>query len=633
MHPHSLSFFLPLSAQRARLLASAAPATFEALQLPELASVLLIQRLAQATETATSLEKKLAQLLELARQQGQASFADAVAQCFQPAAFASGLQCLTAAGIGLLDDHEIEQADYLLDDGRWDFSFTARQQQRLQPLEVLTCPNGLHKNLGHQQARLYRTFLQEADESMHIQGLAGVGKTYLIRAMLEALPASSTLLLAFTTAQLAALRSRLGGLAVREMTFRAMADKLLTQDLTQPWRRLGDGRGNSTYQLSDQTIARFLGIQSVGGHAPARVVGWCRQAIRVFCDTTDASIGPEHFPRAGRLDDDLHQAMLIEYARLLWQEIIRPTHPELRMPVRGYHRLKQLALQTELQIPATVTHVIVDESHDLPAPLLEFLGRGPQAVYTLGDTCQALHGQQNRPGQPVRQRELFQSLRAGRELEQVINPLLEAFPGQALCPMEGNRERATRVRFYEQAQIPEEPATILVRSEWGLFEWFQRLANANARFALLPGVERDFRTFVQDCIELYHRGTPPRHWALYACTSWAAMEDRFGNNRTFTRVSAMLARGYSSTDFERSLMQLQPAGQATILLGRVADARNLEMDAVMLAPDLLVPVAGSDQRSTRRVLSAIYTGATRTRFELTVPGYLRDWLLDQKRGG
>ncbi|MNE23749.1 hypothetical protein D3C80_1170190 [compost metagenome] len=233
----------------------------------------------------------------------------------------------------------------------------------------------------------------------------------------------------------------------------------------------------------------------------------------------------------------------------------------------------------------------------------------------------------------VRQWELFQSLQAGRELEQVVNPLRAAFPGQQLSPMEGNRERATRVHFYDHAQIPEEPTTILVHSEWGLFEWFQRLANANARFALLPGVEKDLRTFVQDCIELYHRGTQPRHWALYAYSTWAAMERRFGHNRTFVRISDMLARGYSGMDFERSLMQLQPTGQAPILLGRVADARNLEMDSVMLTPDLLVPVAGSEQRSTRRVLSAIYTGATRTRFELTVPGYLRDWLLDQGRGG
>ncbi|MCY1453459.1 hypothetical protein D9M71_704490 [compost metagenome] len=63
------------------------------------------------------------------------------------------------------------------------------------------------------------------------------------------------------------------------MTFRTMADELLTQDLTQPWRRVGDGRGNATYQLNDQAIANLLGIQSVGGHSPARVVGWCRQAI------------------------------------------------------------------------------------------------------------------------------------------------------------------------------------------------------------------------------------------------------------------------------------------------------------------------------------------------------------------
>ncbi|MCL7463348.1 hypothetical protein [Pseudomonas sp. NW5] len=110
------------------------------------------------------------------------------------------------------------------------------------------------------------------------------------------------------------------------------------------------------------------------------------------------------------------------------------------------------------------------------------------------------------------------------------------------------------------------------------------------------------------------------------------MESRFGSNRAFVRISDMLERGYSSTDFERSLMQLQPGDRAPILLGRVADARNREMDAVMLTPDLLSPTTGSDQRSTQHILSTIYTGATRSRFQLSVPGYLRDWLLDQVRG-
>lgn len=96
------------SAHRARLLTEASTATTAELGLPELATVLLIQGLAQSGEAPASLEKKLAQLLELAQPLGQAAFAEAVAERFQPAAFAAGLQRLSDLGIGLLDDHEIE---------------------------------------------------------------------------------------------------------------------------------------------------------------------------------------------------------------------------------------------------------------------------------------------------------------------------------------------------------------------------------------------------------------------------------------------------------------------------------------------------------------------------------------------
>jgi hypothetical protein len=76
-------------------------------------------------------------------------------------------------------------------------------------------------------------------------------------------------------------------------------------------------------------------------------------------------------------------------------------------------------------------------------------------------------------------------------------------------------------------------------------------------------------------------------------------------------------------------MSLEQNGAAPIQLGRVEDARNMELDSVMLTPDLLTPVKKNDVPSASRTFSALYTGGSRARFEVIVPGYLRDWALDQ----
>lgn len=91
----------------------------------------------------------------------------------------------------------------------------------------------------------------------------------------------------------------------------------------------------------------------------------------------------------------------------------------------------------------------------------------------------------------------------------------------------------------------------------------------------------------------------------------------------------MLERGYSSMDFERSLAVLNRSGRPRILLGRVTDARSMEMDKVMLGRDLLSPVRAGDKASAGKVFSAIYTGGSRARHKLIVPGQLRDWVADQ----
>lgn len=58
------------------------------------------------------------------------------------------------------------------------------------------------------------------------------------------------------------------------------------------------------------------------------------------------------------------------------------------------------------------------------------------------------------------------------------------------------------------------------------------------------------------------------------------------------------------------------------------DARNTEINSVMLAPDLLSPVRPGDRIAASRAFAALYTGGSRARHKLIVPGYLRDWAAD-----
>jgi len=51
----------------------------------------------------------------------------------------------------------------------------------------------------------------------------------------------------------------------------------------------------------------------------------------------------------------------------------------------------------------------------------------------------------------------------------------------------------------------------------------------------------------------------------------------------------------------------------------------------MLAPDLVPAPARISDSDRTKLLSAIYTGASRTRHELILPGYPNDWASDLQR--
>ncbi|MNG81508.1 Viral (Superfamily 1) RNA helicase [compost metagenome] len=635
-------FYLPLPSDQADRLASEPPASdfFSSASLLEVVAVLFVQNLARqpATLSADVQERRFAEMVSIANDVEAAApgrFQQQVQQRFDREAFAMGLGMLGENGIALLSPEVDYTVDELRDaEGQWNYQFADTYRQRVTPLHPVYLP-ALASDLllSDQQNRLLREFLSGVDESVAVQGFAGTGKTFLIHQFARLLDPQRTLLLALTEGQLRALQARVkDAQAYTALTFGQLADELLNRDLTSNGWRLRDlHRAKLTWRPQEAQVVKWLGIPDIGPLAAADVVALCAKAVRSFCFSGERLVQLRHLPWAGPGITPLDQEVLLEKARLYWQELIRPSAREIQLPVRDYHRVKLLSLTDEV-IDARYTHVIVDEAHELSAPMLAVLDRSPQSVIALGDELQNLNGLSPHHGNFIRQRYIDHSLRAGPAMDDVLNPLIQAHPAAIQAAFSGSAEHYTRVSFFDTVKVPEQPTALIVDDEWGLFGWFQRLTHIPVGFILMPGARKDFELFVEDCIELYRHGTRARHPMLFRYASWQALEQDKGDDRAFVAVANMLRKGYTSADFARAKSRYRWDKGCKLFLGRVRDVRNMEFARVMVSPELMVaPVTAGNRNERARMLAGLYTACSRARHELIVPGGMLDWVKDQAR--
>ncbi|MEE5153053.1 helicase [Pseudomonas alliivorans] len=630
--------FLPITEEKTQFILTAhsdIEVTLSELSIAEIAAILTIQHLGSTPKLKIAsnslLEKQLSKIIEIGvdlRIKGESSsFSKAMATRFKTQAFEVGLSRLSDFNIRLLDVETAISGRYLLTNGLWDFNFSDRHGKSLTPYtELFNSSHGNQFLLTSQQSRLYQSFKNGLDEHLHVQALAGTGKTHLIGKMIETLQNYRPLLLAFTKHQRTALLSRTGHANTKCLTFGELATWLLEmQD-----KGLGSraNRSHSNYQVSHEDVASRLDIRPTGSLNSAQVVAICRSMVSSFCNSRDATITEKHIPVQKRALSTIDEALLIQYAMLLWNQTAQPTDSSLQLPIRGYHLIKRIALDKDIVIPPYYTHVVIDEAHDIPAPLSQFLDRCNQAVITLGDSCQNVDGKIAQRGQHVRHCEIYHSVRAGRQTESIINTLIDNNPIVRVSRLEGSKDKDTKIIFYDSPLVPTTPTTILVNSEWGLFEWFQRLGKGNAAFSFLPGAESTFKKFAVDCINLYHKKIRASHGALISYHEWDDLKYKMFDDPCFKLIDRMLAKGYSLEDFYNSFAKINRTGTASIHLGRAFDAKNMEIESVMLAPDLLIKSQATDRITTAQAFASLYIGGTRAKSQLIVPGYLKDWAND-----
>lgn len=634
----NLPFYLPIAAETVSAMAGdGAPEAFvDSAPVHELVAALLIQNFpafVQRNISAYKIETMYASALTVAHGAGAgaSSFREQFRIRFDPAAVLAGAACMQQLKVIPLDADALAAQDFLLVDGVWDVRFCARHYERLQPLKrTVTLPGGRELKVGDQQGRMLDEFRACNEESMVVQGMAGVGKTFLISKLYEMLNPSTTLLLAYMPSQVDALKARLADSRQEPhaMTFGAMANTILNADRSaHGWIVSDRQRGQPNYLVQDHVVAQWLNFQSVAGLRVSEVASLCRRAMFSYCMSTSIDVEAKHLPATGARLSGLDVSVLLEYVRRMWRETVSPSSPEIRLPVRQWQRIKWLSL-TELSLadlPDQFTHIMIDESHEVSQPLAAILDRSPQSILSLGDEHQHLNGMAPRRRVDVRQRCITQSLRAGKAMENVLNPIIEVHPARIQDGYEGCAAHRTEIQRYRQMDIPDKPTTVLVENEWGLLLWLKKLADRDAPFQMAERTAKDLVGFITDLIELYNSGARPRHRLIFRYGTWDALGATMGRSHAFLAAQEMLDRGLNYRELELLFSRLNVPG-AAVTLSPVTGVKNMEFNRVLVSQDLMRPPRKTGSHSLAHVASLLYTASSRARRELLVPQDMIGWV-------
>jgi hypothetical protein len=226
---------------------------------------------------------------------------------------------------------------------------------------------------------------------------------------------------------------------------------------------------------------------------------------------------------------------------------------------------------------------------------------------------------------------MTQSIRAGKQMAEVLDPLIQLHPSDIKEGFVGRAPHPTRIIGHSVMPIPEKPTTILVANEWGLFAWFRRLTEAGAHFNLPPRTLEHLTLFVKGVDQLYREDHRPQHRLIFRFAYWDALASAMGASHEFKAMHEWLGQGNTLQDFVETAQRFCSDPAAIIKLAKVEDVKNQEFDTVLLSRDLMRPPRQGSTHSLASVCSLLYTASSRARHELLLPGNMSDWLQDLGR--
>ncbi|WP_434772033.1 hypothetical protein [Pseudomonas entomophila] len=626
--------YLPIAEERCQqLLGEKGVAELETLSDPELAAVLVIQHVAQAGEHAVSAggaETILAKLLAWQRERVEGRGARLLTEAqrlFDARKLYFGLGLLDGLGLRLLEADEVTAQEYLLPDGRWDVHYKARHFHRHHPFasQMITA-RGRERWLSSAQDRLVRTFRANLDEHLHVQGYAGVGKSHLLGALVDCLRPGRTLALARTDKKLEALRRRLGGKGkLPGLSFKAFADTVLAAPR-------GARTVKSTARLATKAaVCDELSIHGFRAYGPVQALDICLVVLARYCDAWDRTLCNAHLPVFQQPLTPVEARVLLELASRVWTWL--DMHPHWA-PRTGFEMLllvKRASL-AGCQVPSRFTHVIVDESQDIPPPLLQIIERGRQVLVTLGDEYQKASGPVVKRERRVRQSDVSYSVRSGRKVEALVNPLISLHSHQPRLPFEGARDADVRIETYPERFTPPAGCVVLTGSRWDSMRWALELGRQHCGFGFLEKrAEDDLKWFMESAVRLFRpdvygeTGRAERHPAFAEMTDWHRVREVNRFDESFLWVQDELEQGLRVADVT-ALDRVISEGASSCLLLMAEEAGGWEFDQVLLTPGLLTTVPFKDAYEFDHRICAIYIGISRAKHRLYLPYDLQEWI-------
>ena len=635
MQPEHFDFsrpvLLPITAEccQGLLQAEGAP-VLEGLSDPELAALLVIQNLAQAPDKVDALaaEKILGKLLAWSVDGSHASdvcLLSEACRLFDARKLYFGLEVIKGSKLRLLDAEDVKRRDYLLADGRWDFDYRIRRHLQDNPFsqQVVT---GFDKErwLTVEQDKLLKVVRANLDEDLHVQGYAGIGKSYLLGALMDCLPRGRVLPLARTPAKLATLRQRMGldAQAKVGMTFGQFAQALLRDRGPAPVRATARGPGK-------RKLAEELGILGVRQYDAEHAFEICLEVLHNYCESRDYSLANRHLPFFRQPLSNLDTQVLLEYASRLWRHV--EAHPSWAAQT-GFEALLLIkrASLAGCSVPGRFSHVIIDESQDVPASLLQVIERGRQVLITLGDEYQKASGAVVRRERQVRQKDIAFAVRSGPRVERLINPLIGVHSQKSKVAFEAARSVDVGIEHYPEGFVPPEGCVVLTASRWDSMRWAMEMAESNCLLKFPDWV--DMRHFMVTAVGLFRaafyapgQDTEGAHPYFAHLLDWQQVREAERFDASFRWVETRLEAGYKLADL--TVLGTRVADHsASLTLMMAEQAGGLEFDHVLLTPELMTTDRFKDAYAFDARICAVYIALSRARRQLYLPFDVEEWV-------
>ncbi|WP_339436445.1 hypothetical protein [Pseudomonas sp. EL_65y_Pfl1_R32] len=601
---------------------------------PELAAVLVIQNLAQAAEkdlTCAGAERILEKLLGWAVDSPPAVAAALLSEAqrlFDPRKLYFGFNALKSVNLRLLSAEEVAARDYLLPTGKWDIGYKVRHLRSNDPFsQQMITPRHRERWLSPAQDKLVRTFRANLNEDLHVQGYAGIGKSHLLGALMECLRPETTLILARTQAKLATLRERmgLGRDSKAGSTFAAFAKSLLHGP--RPPAQATPAR-----LPGKLAVAQTLDIHGWRGHDGPATVEVCLKVLERYCHSSHHSLSASHLPHFKQPLSGVDAQVLLEYSSRVWTYL--EANPQWASPLAfaALLLIKRASLDGCV-VPPRYTHVLIDESQDIPPSLLQIIERGRQVLITLGDEYQLANGVMVRRKREVRHTDISCSVRSGRNVERLVNPLISVHSQKCKTPFEGARDADVGIEHYPQGFVPPEGCVVLTASPWDTMKWAIQLQQANCPFGFPDNAaQQDLQRFMVSVIALFkpqfysneHNENGP-HVYFSDMADWQQVRDASQFDESFLWVESELEKGFNVADITR-LNRLGGVPGKRCLLMLAEEAGGMEFDRVLLTPELLTNVKFKDAYAFDQRICAVYIAISRAKQQLYVPYDVVEWL-------